>query len=597
MREDTSVGMARPLLDRIADWRERRPDQPAIDSGGRVITYDELHRSARRVAGKLRRAGVTRDVLVPLWLERSPELVVAALGALLAGGAYVGMDVQDPPGRVAQILADCAAPVVLTTRRLAGSLPAGHGTAVFVEDLVADESVEEPDGPGGAPDDLCYVTFTSGSTGAPKGVLVEHRGVAELVAWHIEKFAVRPGDRMPTMARPSFDGWGLEVWPCLAGGATLCLADNRLPESPQDMVDWLRDERITVGFFTTVLATQLLDARWPRDGVFRAMLLGGEKLHAPPRIRPKFALYNVYGPTETTMLATCGEITADAPADTPPPIGSPLPGLRAHVLDENRRPVPDGESGELHLSGIQVARGYLNRPELTERKFLPDTEHPRERMYATGDIVRRRPDGQLEFLGRNDSQIKLRGFRIEPGEIEAAMLELPGVTGAAVVVHETPGQDGAPLRRLVGYWTGAGDGSDSEHLGKLLAAAVPSYLLPHPLVRLDALPLTPHGKTDRPALAARPLDQPTEQNGGFRNDVERVLAEVWAKVLGLAAVGRADSFFDLGGDSILAMRAAAEARRRGVRLVAEDFFETDILHELAQSLLESISTLTGREGR
>ncbi|RFU37483.1 amino acid adenylation domain-containing protein, partial [Actinomadura logoneensis] len=590
---------ATPLLDRIVRWARESPERPAVRSGGAAVGYGELLRSAERVAGRLRRAGVGRDVLVPLWMDASPELVAAALGVLLAGGAYVGMDVDDPADRAKVILSDCAPPVVLTTRALAASAPPGDWETLAVEEVLEDGTGDAGDGDADAgagdppdvrPGDLCYVTFTSGSTGIPKGVLVEHGGVDNLVAWYVEEFAVAPGDRMPQLAKPSFDGWALEVWPCLGGGGTLCLTGGRLPDSPQDLVDWLVREDVAVGFFTTALAVQLLEARWPETGgTFRTMLLGGEKLHAPPRARPPFALFHVYGPTETTMLATCGAIRADAPPDASPPIGRPLPGLRGHVLDEHRRPVPDGEPGELHIEGLGVARGYLNRPALTGERFHRAPESG-ARMYATGDLVRRLPDGDIEFLGRADEQIKLRGFRIEPGEIEVAMLAVPGVGRAAAVVHEPPGSTGPDARRLVGYWTAARGASapTAEALRARLSERLPRYMVPVAFVRLDEMPLTPHGKTDRRALAERGLEQPAGGEAGrdmeYRSAAEKLLAEVWSKVLGVPEVGREDSFFDLGGDSLLAMRAAAEARRRGLYLVAEDLFETDILCELAEAV-------------
>jgi len=591
-----------PVHLRIAGLGERNPARPAVVHGSRTMSYGELSGLARRIAARLRAAGVGRDTLVPLWLDRSPELVASALGALYAGGAYVGMDTRDPADRTAAILADCSPPAIVTSRELADRLPPGDHEVIVLEDL--------PDGPDGgtapapaAPGDLCYVTFTSGSTGRPKGVLVEHGGVANLVDWYVREFGITPEDRMPQLARPSFDGWALEVWPCLAGGGTLRIVGQRLPDSPQDFADWLCAERVTVGFFTTALAVQLLDARWtPGRTTLRAMLLGGEKLHAPPAVRPPFRIFHVYGPTETTMLATCGEITADAPRDTPPPIGRPLPGLSGRVLDEWRKPVADGEPGELHIGGVGVARGYLNRPELTAERFHTDPATG-ERLYATGDLVRRLPDGGFAFLGRTDDQIKLRGFRIEPGEVEAALLALDGVARAAVVVHE-PGGDGpnaAGGRRLVGYWTAQDPNTapDPAALREELAAALPQYMVPHLLVRLEALPLTPHGKTDRRALAAMSPSVPPSASSSaspgapasapatpdaFRTRTERVLAELWRTVLSVPAVGREDSFFDLGGDSLLAMRLAAEARRRGLRFGAEDLFETDVLHELAASL-------------
>ena len=385
---------------------------------------------------------------------------------------------------------------------------------------------------------------------------------------------------MPQLAKPSFDGWALEVWPCLAAGGTLCLTGGKVPDSPQDLVDWLDRQRISVGFFTTALAMPMLASAWPADSAFRAMLLGGEKLHQPPAIQPTFRLCHVYGPTETTMLATFGDIGNDAPRDTAPPIGMPLPGLTAHVLDGERGPVSYGEPGELHIEGTGVGRGYLNRPELTADRFYLS---PRgQRVYATGDVVRRLPDGRLEFIGRIDGQIKLRGFRIEPGEIEAAMLRVTGVDQAAAVVNERPGECDPQTRRLIGYWTGAEQSRVRDELADLL----PPYMIPHALIRLAALPLTPHGKVDRAALAALPFPgaESAAAPPSYSTATERLLAEVWSEVLGRPAVRRDDSFFDLGGDSLLAMRAASAARRRGLRLAAADLFETDILSELAVAL-------------
>lgn len=467
MREDIGyVALAETLLDRIVGSAYDSPNQPAIGSGERNLSYGELLRSAERAAGNLRRAGVGRDVLVRLWVKASPDLIVAVLGVLVTGGAYVGMDVDDPADEAGVILADGAPPVVLTTRALADGLPAGSGDVMFVEESGADGAPTDPEKLDMLSEDLYYVTFMSGSTGIPKGVLVEHRGLASLVSWYVPEFGIEPGDRMPQLPKPSFDGWALEVWPCLAGGGRLCLAAKRLPDSPQDLVDWFGQQHIAVGFFIAAFAVQLLDARWPNTGgVFRAMLLGGEKLHSPPKVHPPFPLYQVYGPTETTMLATCGEIPKDASRYMSPPIGWPLPGLRGHVLKEHRKHILDREAGEIHIEGIRMARCYLNRPELTAERFRRDPDPaapPRTRMYETGDIVRWLPDGQLEFLGRADGQIKLRGSPIEPGEIETATLALPGVALVRLdAVPLTRTERSTGRRCPPGSWSSPPDGTSS----------------------------------------------------------------------------------------------------------------------------------------
>lgn len=616
--------------ERVRRWADRQPDQPAVVAAGRELSYAELVAAATQVAVTLREYGVGRDDLVGLLLDRSPELVVCALGVLLAGGAYVGLDRDEPDARLATMLDDAACRVLVTeaetARRLtdAGAVP--QATRVLTIESLLTEAGADAVGPGdgsAAPapgeDDLCYVTYTSGSTGRPKGVLVPHGGVANLVDWYRDTFDVRPGDRMPQLARPSFDGWALEVWPCLANGATLHLVDRRRLDSPAEFGDWLVAQGITVCFLTTVLARELFDYPWPADRTrLRHLLLGGEKLHRYPPAGLPFRLYNVYGPTETTMLATCGEMDPANPRDVAPPIGHPLANVRAYVLDDRGRPVPEGAVGELHLGGAGVARGYLNRPELTAQRFQPDPfTSPPGRRYATGDLVRRLPGGALAFVGRVDDQVKVRGFRIELGEIETALRALPEVRDAVVVVRSgTSGAsetDGPGADRLIGYVVPR-DPDRPPQAGRLreeLGRALPPFMVPHLFAYLDAIPLTPHGKVARAELSRRPLPAPapttaapdaiapietasaatgstTTASAGPSglSPVEGLLAELWREVLEVDAVDRDDSFFDLGGDSLQAMRVAARARERGLHFGAEDLFEHEILHELAAALDE-----------
>lgn len=575
---------------RVAWWAQVQPHQPAVTHAGTVLTYAELYERSCRLAAALRARGVTRGTLVALALERSPDLVVAALGVLLAGGAYVGTDVDEPDARLASILDDAGVPLVVTRAATAARFAGGTARVLTVEEALRGD----PDGGDAAeisepePGDLCYVVYTSGSTGVPKGVLLPHEGLTNLVTWHRRTFEVRPGDRMTQLARPSFDAWALEVWPCLAAGATLCVVEGRLPDSPADFVRWLADERITVCFLTTALAAEMLDQDWRGyGGALRVMLTGGEKLHRHPPLGLPFRLFNLYGPTETTVVATFAEVQPRAKRDEVPPIGRPLPGMRAYVLDSRRRPVPPGTAGELYVGGTGVARGYLDRPELTAERFLADPFVPDgdARMYATGDLVRELPDGSLDFIGRADDQVKLRGFRIELGEVEAALHRLPGVREAVAVKHDTGD-------RLVAYVVPAGPGGplDTADVRRDLAEWLPDYMVPQAVVSLESLPLTPHGKADRRALAARPLpaQAPAAQaEPDFRTDAERLMAALWCDVLQITSVSRDDSFFDLGGDSLQAMRLATRARERGIRLGADDLFEYDVLHELAAWITET----------
>ncbi|WKU07097.1 non-ribosomal peptide synthetase [Micromonospora sp. HUAS LYJ1] len=590
------------VAERVRRWADHQPEQPALIAGDRRLTYAELMAAATRVAATLRGYGVGRGDLVGLLLDRSPELVVCALGVLLAGGGYVGLDRDEPTARLATMLADADCRVLVTGPGAAlpdGGVPPAT-RVVTVETLLtptADAGTSSPD-PGTTPvasaEDVCYVTFTSGSTGRPKAVLVPHDGVANLVDWYRETFEVRPGDRMPQLARPSFDGWGLEVWPCLANGGTLHLVDRRRLDSPTEFGDWLVERGITVCFLTTVLARELFTYPWPADRTrLRHLLLGGEKLHRYPPAGLPFRLHNVYGPTETTMLATCGEMDPADPHDVAPPIGRPLANVRAYVLDERECPVPAGAVGELYLGGTGVARGYLGRPELTRQRFRPDPfTGPPGRMYATGDLVRRLPGGDLAFVGRADDQVKVRGFRIELGEVEVALRALPEVRDAAVVVRPGSPQD-ATADRLIGYVVPADPARPprADRLREELGRVLPPFMVPHLFGCLDAVPLTPHGKVARGELSRLPLPVPAAEppgtvpaGGSALSPVEQLLAELWRETLDIDAVDREDSFFDLGGDSLQAMRVAARARERGLHFGAEDLFEHEILHELADAL-------------
>ena len=500
-----------PVPGRVLGWARRRPHAPAVVAGGTTLTYGELAARAAGLAARLRVVGVGPDVLVGLWLPRSTDLVVAALAVLLAGGAHVAFDSTEPARRVTAALADAGAPVLVTrTWRQAsdsgnrGGTEAGRGLRPprppVVIDLDTPVPPAVPEQASAVPSDLCYVSYTSGSTGVPKGVLVQHEGVSNLASWHAAEFAVRPGDHLPQLASPSSDEWCLEVWPCLAAGATLEVAHDGVAESPEALLRWLHERRIAVAYLPTGLAVELLHRPWPPDTALRALLVGGEKLygHVPDGL--PFRVCHVYGRPETSTLATCGDVV---PGDVSPPIGWPLPNTRVYVLDEGGEPVPPGAVGELHIGGACVARGYLGRPAPRPSQFSDDLAAGGRR-YATGDLVRRLDDGALELVGRIENKIKLRGFHIEPGQVEAALRRDGAVRDAVVVVH-----DG---RVLVAYVTprDAARPPDAGELRRELADLLPAFMVPHAVVPLDAFPLTPHGEVDRRALARR---RPVEQDG------------------------------------------------------------------------------------
>ncbi|PWI10491.1 non-ribosomal peptide synthetase [Streptomyces sp. NWU339] len=557
-----------PLGELFAAWVTRDPHAPAVTDGRRTWSYGELARRAGRLAAHLVGSGAGPERTVALVLPRSMELIAAELAVALAGAAFLPVDPDYPAERRALMLADAAPAVVLDDPDRVRALMSAGG--------------QEADPPGRLvlPDHAAYVIFTSGSTGTPKGVTVTHRGIGAFAAAAAERYAVGPGDRVLQFSSPSFDASVLELCVSVLSGALLVVP----PDGP-----WLGDElaavldehRITHALIPPAALATLPD---PADtgGAphLRTLIVGAEACPAAlvDRWAPGRHMINSYGPTEATVVATwTGPLTAGTGT---PAIGSPLPGTEAHVLDAALRPVPPGTEGELYVGGDGLARGYLGRPGLTATRFVAHPfGPPGARLYRTGDRVRRRPDGELEFLGRVDRQVKVRGFRIEPGEIEAALTRCPGVREAVVVVR-----DEEPARgRLVGYVTPADPARRPEpaRLRAALAAALPAHMVPSAVVVLDALPLTPQHKVDLRALPA-PGGARTEEHVEPRTGDERALAAIWADVLGVDAVGVTDDFFDLGGDSLLAARTLTRIREvLGARLSLRDVFTARTVAALA----------------
>ncbi len=543
----------------------RTPHALAVAHGGRRLTYRELDERSSRLALRLRALGLPPEGRVALLLERSPELVVAALGVLKAGGAYLPLDPAYPAERLRFVLEDSGAAAVLTSPDLRleedeagplGSVP---------------ECADEP-----APACLAYVIYTSGSTGRPKGVELTHAGLANLVAWHLRSCAVTPADRASLLAGTGFDASIWEIWPYLLAGASLHVTPDELRASPSRLLGWLAAERITLSFLPTPLAEACLaEDALPAGLALRVVLTGGDRLHRAPRPGLPFRLVNHYGPTESTVVATAGAV--EPGSGRTPPIGRPIGNTRVHLLDRGLRAVPAGVPGELCLGGAGLARGYLGRPDLTAERFVPSPfGEPGERLYRTGDLARFLPDGSLDFLGRVDHQVKLRGFRIELGEIEAALLRHPQVREAAVLVQG----EGAE-RRLVAYL-----GTERAE-GELKAADLRSFLLrdlPEPMVPaaflvLAELPLTANGKVDRRALAEiQPAAPAAEAGEETRTPIEEMVAEIWREVLRLDTIRAEDDFFELGGHSLLATQVVARARDAfGVDLALRSLFETPTL--------------------
>jgi len=557
-------------------WAEKTPEAVAVSWDGGSLTYGGLARRAAELAGRLRGQGVGPETLVALRIERSAELVIAAVAVLEAGGAYLPIDPAHPLERAEWILRDSGAALLLTQ-----------------EDF-DDPGLTQPrfagEGARPLPDGLAYVIYTSGSTGAPKGTELRHHGLSNIIAWHRRAFGLGPGDRSPLMAGPGFDASVWEIWAALTAGAALHIPSREVVLSPPAFHAWMEETGITVLFMATPLAEAFLGEVETRSSrlPLRYLLAGGDRLRRRPAPDLPFTLINIYGPTEATIVTIGGRV---APAgERPPDIGGPLANTRVYVLDRWLQPVPVGVPGEICLAGEGLARGYRNRPELTASAFVPDPFGQGERLYRTGDLARWLPAGVIEFLGRADHQVKIRGQRIELGEIEVVLGRHPAVRDSVVMVRD---------ERLVA-WVVTREAVTAEALRAWLARTLTDAMIPAAWAFLDALPLTPNGKIDRRALPAPSAAQDEETYVPPATPTQRSLARIWGALLGLERVGARDNFFQLGGHSLSATQMAARVHERfGITLELRAVFEHPVLEELAahvDSVRGASTTDAGREG-
>jgi amino acid adenylation domain-containing protein len=596
---DTAQAFPETTLDAEVRRRaERHPELPAVVSAEEALTYGELAGRAGELAQRLRALGVGPEVPVALHLERSAAMVTAILGVLEAGGAYLPLDPSHPAERLAAMLEDAGRPLLVTERRLAGALTGAARDILWLDET--DGRAAPAPVRRAAPENLAYILHTSGSTGKPKGVCCSHRGVLNLLADFARRQPLAPGSRGSLWTSLSFDVSVYEIFsPLLAGGA-VHIVPEAIRQDAERFLDWLIEERIESAYVPPFLVAALRDRLERMDGgaSLRRLLVGVEPIPEPLLVRiaqlcPGLAVINGYGPTEATICAALYAI--DPRRDRfgqPPitPIGRPAAGYETYLLGRHREPVPLGVPGELCIAGVGLARGYWKRPEATAERFVP---HPwstsgGERLYRTGDLARLRPDGNLEFLGRIDHQIKLRGFRIEPGEIEAALLAHPAVREAVVTAWPPAGLEGREQRRLVAYVVGAEGGAPSGHdLREHLRDRLPAYMVPAVFVSLPALPLTPNGKLDRRALPDPGLavSEPTGDQVPPRTPTEELVAGIFAEVLGADRIGAEDSFFERGGHSLAALRLMARVRQAfGVDLPLHRVFEVPTVAGLAAAI-------------
>ncbi|MEU8300454.1 amino acid adenylation domain-containing protein [Micromonospora sp. NPDC048909] len=553
----------RTVVDLIRAHAAATPDAVAIRDAGRSLTYRQLDERSARLAARLRAAGAGPERLVGVALPRGADVVVAMLAVLRAGAAYVPLDPGYPPRRLADLMADSAAEVVLTSAAVADTLPAGAYRVLRVDDPDAGPAPGDREPTPVPAGGLAYVLHTSGSTGRPKGAMIEHRSLAAHATWFADRHGITPADRLLVLASPSFDLFGQEVYPALVAGATLVIAPPAGALDPDAVLDTVRAERVTLlSCVPTVLRHLVAHPGLAAADELRQVVCIGEQLDgdvaAGLAAIHQVPLHNLYGPTETTIAVSAYTVRPGAARPGPVPIGVPMPGAQLYVLDERGEPAPVGVPGHLHVGGGPVGRGYLRRPAETAAAFVPDPfGPPGARLYRTGDRCRWRADGALEFLERLDRQVKVNGARVELGEIETALRAQPGVRQAAVAVRP----DGHGGQRLVGYLTGH---VDAAALRAALRDVLPPHLVPTAFVALDALPLMPSGKLD---VAALP--EPTDAGdapGSFtapRTGAEELVAAAWTEVLGIDRIDVHDNFFDQGGHSLLASRAVT---RLGVLL-------------------------------
>src|SRR5437588_198601 len=568
----------------IEDQVERTPDAVAVVFKDTQLTYRELNARANQLAHYLRQLGVGPEVLVGLCMERSLEMVVGLLGILKAGGAYVPLDPSYPAERIAFMLTDAQAPVLITQQNLTEHLPAHHAQIVCLDaDMaVLGQQSEENLIPVTTSDNLAYVIYTSGSTGRPKGVQILHRAVVNFLMSMRQQPGLVAEDTLLSITTLSFDIAALELFLPLLLGARFIVASRDVVTNAMGLAEILALSHATVMQATPVTWRMLLAAQWQGNQHLK-ILCGGEALPSElaQQLLPKGAsLCNLYGPTETTIWSTARKIE---PEDKVITVGRPIANTQVYLLDAQLQLVPVGIPGELYIGGDGLARGYLHRPELTAERFIPHpfSTEPNARLYKTGDLARYRPDGSLEFLGRLDQQVKLRGYRIELGEIEALLSQHPTVRECLVLLRE----DGSGDKRLVAYILPA-EAEARPPVSELrthLQAKLPEYMVPAAFVEVQAWPLTPNGKIDRRALPAPERVRP-QQGKAFEEPMtaaEHLLADIWSQLLGLDKVGIHDNFFELGGDSILGLRVIARANEMGFRFTLKQLFQYQTIAQLA----------------
>ncbi|NEO73876.1 amino acid adenylation domain-containing protein, partial [Moorena sp. SIO3H5] len=602
---------------------KKTPDAVAVVFESQQLTYFELNFRANQLANYLQSLGVKPEFLVGICVDRSLEILVGLLAILKAGGAYVPIDPNYPSERISYIIADSQVSVLLTVEKLLDKLTQLQikkncvlkGQQIICLDAewsqIYQENYRDIVETEVKPDNLAYVIYTSGSTGKPKGVAIEHQSLTNLVQAVRTEYGINNDDRVLQFASISFDVAAEEIYPCLVSGGTLVLRTNQMLNSVSDFVKKSQDWEITIWDLPTAywqeITRQLKQTSLRLPQLLRLVIIGGERA-LPLAVKSWYEevgdypqLINAYGPTEATVEATLCKVTAEmmlrnANANALQkelPIGRPIVNVQAYILDKHLQAVPIGIPGELHLGGSGLARGYLHRPELTAEKFIPNPfEGDNSKLYKTGDLARYLPDGKIEYIGRIDNQVKVRGYRIETGEIESTLTQHPTVKETVVLATE----DNSGNKSLVAYivlLSETPEGSQTEQIGKLkqyLKERLPEYMIPSGFVLLPQLPLTPNGKIDRKALPVPDVaSSVSTEYVAPETETQKALAEIWQEVLGIEQVGIHDNFFDLGGHSLTAVKLVSKISTIfNISLSVKTLFLQPIIADLSNSITELV---------
>lgn len=568
-------------------WRvgSETPEATALVWGCRSITYGELIQRASSIGDVLLDVlGSRSDSPVAICTDEAPQMIMAALGGWRARHGYLPLDPGAPEERSDYMLKESGVRLVLA-KKPAMERFRSRGWQV----LPLDEFTSGPLQPGAccaeestpAADDLAYVIYTSGSTGKPKGVAVTQANLTHLVDWYGSAFEMGRGDRVTQMAALTFDASVLEIWTALSQGATLLMPDRALAMQPEKLRDYLVEQRVTISFVSTAVAEQLISLCWPRETKLRFLLTGGDALCKYPPAGLPFALINNYGPTECTVLATCGQVPTANRQKNPPSIGYPTRGAKVLILGSDFQPVKDGGRGEIFISGNGVAAGYIGQPELTAERFL---QRPGVmgglRLYRTGDWGRKLPSGEFEYLGRVDEQIKIRGYRIEPAEIVTVLRAHPAVAAAAILPWGS-----ADTRQLIAYVSLRRD-VDGPELRNYLKELLPAYMIPDCFVRVDRMPLLDSGKIDRSALPeptrSNVLELPVEAEGEPAGEIQVRITSILSSLLEGRELRPLDNFFRLGANSLLVAQVIARIRQEfGIELPFRAVFDSPTVFALS----------------